>query len=84
MAFQLKCELQGCDFTASNDDKDLMLAAFGSHQKNHDIQANTAIAAPQRNETSRGQRTEKTQNTERWVRGDMEYVCHSLEQLQEN
>ena len=59
MAFQLKCELQGCTFTASNDDKDLMLAAFGSHQKNHDIQANTVNAAPQRNETSRGQRTER-------------------------
>lgn len=59
MAFQLKCEMQGCTFIATNDDKDLMLAAFGSHQKNHDIQTNTAIAAPQRNEMSRAQRTER-------------------------
>ena len=59
MAFELPCQVDGCNFKASNDDKDFMLAQYTSHQKNHDIQTNSANAAPQRNDASRAQRSER-------------------------
>ena len=54
MALQLKCKFTGCIFTAIHDDKDIMLAQFGSHQKNHE-----ATAVPSRVETSRVPKTER-------------------------
>ena len=59
--FELACEIQGCDYKATNADKDLMLASFSSHQKNHDLQqTTTANAAPSRNDVSqRSQRAER-------------------------
>ena len=59
MAFELPCQVDGCNFKASNDDKDFTLAEYASHQKNHDIQTNSATAAPQRNDVSRAQRSER-------------------------
>ena len=58
MVFQIKCQVTGCEFTAADDDKDVMLAMYGSHQKNHELQANTTS---QRNEASqqRSQRVER-------------------------
>jgi hypothetical protein len=46
MAYRLGCQVVGCNFTATNDDKDIMLAAFGSHQKNHDTPRNDTSRAP--------------------------------------
>ena len=55
--YRLECQIAGCEFAASHDDKDIMLALFGSHQKNHDIQA--TATAPMRTETSRAPKTER-------------------------
>ena len=41
MAYKLKCQFLECAFEASNDDKDIMLAQYGSHQKNHESTART-------------------------------------------
>ena len=59
MAHVLKCQFTGCNFSATNDDKDLMLAIFGSHQKNHELNGKSASGASQRNEVSRVQRSER-------------------------
>ena len=58
MALELKCQIGGCTFIASHDDKDIMLALFGSHQKNHEYQANVA-AAPPRNDGYRAPKSER-------------------------
>ena len=49
MVQSLKCEFQGCDFVAENDDKDFVLAQFTSHQKNHDCHA--VVTTPSRLES---------------------------------
>ena len=50
MSFKLHCEVESCDFEAANDDKDIMLAQYASHQRNHEngatpIRAGTSRAA---------------------------------------
>ena len=59
MAFKLECEIQQCTFIAENDDKDIMLAQFGSHQRNHELQARDVVIAPQRNDGSRVPKSER-------------------------
>ena len=56
MAFKLECGVESCNFEAINDDKDIMLALYASHQKNHEI-----VRAPPTNraETSRAAKAER-------------------------
>ena len=56
MAFKLKCGVESCNFEAINDDKDIMLALYASHQKKHEI-----VRAPPTNraETSRAAKAER-------------------------
>ena len=58
MALRLECQIEGCTFIASNDDKDIMLALFGSRHRNHEYQANFAIS-PLQNDVSRASKSER-------------------------
>ena len=57
MVFSLKCEYDSCSFETSHDDKDVMLAQYSSHQRNHE----NAIRTPPtgRAETSRAAKAER-------------------------
>ena len=57
MTFRLKCQIDECPFVASDEDKDIMLALFGSHQRNHELQT-TSVTAP-RIDTSRVPKSER-------------------------
>ena len=57
MVYSLKCEYETCDFTASHDDKDVMLAQYASHQRNHEAGARASPMG--RSETSRGAKAER-------------------------
>ncbi len=54
MTFKLRCEVTGCTFEASNDDKDLMLESYRSHQRNHASATSTSRA-----ETSRAAKADR-------------------------
>ena len=59
MANRLTREIDSCNFEASNDDKDIMLAQYGSHQRNHELTARYSTN-PTRLESFPTLKTERT------------------------
>ena len=57
MVYSLKCEYETCNFEASHEDKDVMLAQYSSHQRNHEAGARASPMG--RPETSRGAKAER-------------------------
>ena len=60
--YRLECQIEACTFEASNDDKEIMLAQFGSHQRNHELQANAASTLT-RTDGSRATKSERPKIT---------------------
>ena len=56
MSIKLRCEVESCNFEAASDDKDIMLAQYASHQRNHETGRMTPM---NRAETSRAAKAER-------------------------
>ena len=56
MSIKLRCEVESCNFEAASDDKDIMLAQYVSHQRNHETGRMTPM---NRAETSRAAKAER-------------------------